>query len=71
LTHNLPTTEAKKIMKFENLNLEIKNIWKLNNVAIYPSVISVERVVIKNFLKISREYRFNQKHLKSGAKSSI
>jgi hypothetical protein len=51
MTHKLPTAEAEKIMKIENLNLEIKNIWKLNNVAIYPSVISVERVVTKNFLK--------------------
>jgi len=51
LTPNLPTAEVEKMMKFENLNLEIKNIWKLSNVAIYPSVIPVEKVVTKNFLK--------------------
>jgi hypothetical protein len=45
---------------------EIKSIWKLNNVSIYPSVISAEGVVMKNF-KTSREYRFNQNNLKSGA----
>jgi hypothetical protein len=28
LTHNLAKTEAEKIMKYENLAVEIKNIWK-------------------------------------------
>jgi hypothetical protein len=32
LTHNLPKTAAEKITKYENLALEIKNFWKLNNV---------------------------------------
>jgi len=27
-THSLPKTEAGKIMKYENLVLEIKTIWK-------------------------------------------
>jgi hypothetical protein len=30
----LTKTEAEKVTKFENLDLEIKNIWKLNNVPI-------------------------------------
>jgi hypothetical protein len=51
LTHNLPRTEAEKITKYENLALEIKNIWKLSNVSIGPLVISVEGGVTKNFLK--------------------
>ena len=51
LTHNIPKTEAEKITKYENLVLEIKNIWKLNNVSVYTLVISAERVVTKNFLK--------------------
>jgi len=34
-----------------NLELEIKNIWKFNNVLMYHPVISAERVVNKNFLK--------------------
>ena len=33
------------------LELEIKNIWKFNNVLIYHLVISAERMVNKNFLK--------------------
>jgi len=36
LTQNLPKTEAEKIKKYEKLALEIKNIWKLNNVCTYP-----------------------------------
>ena len=36
LTHNLPKTVTQKITKYENLALQIKNIWKLNNVSIYP-----------------------------------
>ena len=34
LTHNLLKIQAEKIMKYENLTLEIINIWKLNNVPI-------------------------------------
>ena len=51
LTRNLSNTKAEKIMKYENLALEIKNIWKLNNVPIYPLVMSAEGVATKNFLK--------------------
>jgi hypothetical protein len=36
LTHNFSKIEAQKITKYENLALEIKNIWKLNNVCTYP-----------------------------------
>jgi len=31
LTHTLPITEAEKITKHDNFFLEIKNIWKINN----------------------------------------
>jgi hypothetical protein len=34
-------------MKYENLAMEIKNIWKLNNVIICSLVISVEGAVTK------------------------
>jgi len=45
--HSLPKTEGEKITKYENLTLEIKNIWKLNNFSVYPLVISVEGVVTR------------------------
>jgi hypothetical protein len=78
LTHNLAKTEVEEITKCENLALEIKNIWKPNNVvyiplshlsrrtghqklptisgslttlSIYPSVISAEELVTRNFLQ--------------------
>jgi hypothetical protein len=53
LTQNLPKTEEEKIMKYENLAVEIKNIWKLN-VIICLLVILVEGTVTKNFLKHSQ-----------------
>jgi hypothetical protein len=51
LTHNRPNIEAEKITKYEHLVLETKNIWKLNNVSVHPSVISAEVGVTKIFLK--------------------
>jgi disulfide oxidoreductase YuzD len=66
---NLSSIDAEKNTKY-NLALEIKNIWELNNVYVYPLVISEEAVVTKKIPKISRKYRFNQKHFKNGAKSS-
>jgi len=38
-------------MKYENLTLEIKIISKLNNVSLYPIVVSAEGVITRNFLK--------------------
>ena len=53
-THNLSRTEAESIMKYKHLALEIKNIWKLNNISLYLLVISVEGVVTKNILIYQR-----------------
>ena len=71
MTHNLPTTEAEKIMKFENLYLEIKYIWKLNNIAIYPSVISAERVVTRNFLKYLQNIGLTKNILRVGLRAAL
>jgi hypothetical protein len=54
LTYNISSAAAEKITKYENLALDIKNIWKLNNVSVYPLVISVEGVVTRNFLKYTK-----------------
>jgi len=62
LTNNLPGTEAEKMMKYGNLALEIKNIWKLNNVSVYPSHLR-RRSGHKTFLQYLTEQRFNQQHL--------
>jgi len=47
----LPKIETEKITKYENFALEIKNIWKLNNVAVFHLVITAEGLVTKNFQK--------------------
>jgi len=47
LTHKLPRIQAEKIMKYENLTPEIKNIWKLNYVSIQFLVISAKGVVTR------------------------
>ena len=51
LTHKFPKTEAEEITKYQNLTLEIKNIWKLNSICVYPLVISAEGMATYNFLK--------------------
>ena len=51
LTHNFSNTAAEKIVQYENLALEIKNIWKLNSIFIYPLFMLAEGVATKNFLK--------------------
>jgi hypothetical protein len=52
LTINLSSIDAEKITKYDNWVLGIKKIWKINNVYVYPLVISEEAVVTKkNFLK--------------------
>jgi hypothetical protein len=66
LTNFLPRTEAVKVMKYENLVLEIKNIWKRNNVSIYTSHLSGQ--VTTKLFTVPKEQRFNQQHLQSGGK---
>jgi hypothetical protein len=51
LTRTFPKTEAEKITKYGKLVLEIKNIWKLKSICVYPLIISAEGVATYNFLK--------------------
>jgi len=69
LTHNRPNTEAEKITKYENLALQIKNNWKLNNVPVYPFVILAEGVVIESFLKYVKNKGSIQNLLRVGRKA--
>ena len=41
----LKKTENEKRSKYDNLRFEIKRLWKLNEVTIYPVVISAEGIV--------------------------
>jgi hypothetical protein len=70
LTHNDPKTEEEKITKYENVALDIKNMWKLNIVSVYPLVISAEGVVTKNFLKYLENIALT-KNILSGTKHNI
>ena len=36
--------------KYEKLAWKSKKIWKINNMSVYPLVISAERVVTRTFL---------------------
>ena len=67
LTHNLPKTEAENIMKCKNMALEIKNIWKLNNVSLYLLFISLEGTVARHFLTYLEniDLSFSVQNLKS------
>jgi len=71
LTHNPPITEAEKIIEYENLALEIKNIWKLKNVSIHTLVISGERVVTKNSLKYLENIGLTKHTLRAGQKAVL
>jgi hypothetical protein len=70
LTHNLPVTEAHKIIKYENLALEIKNIWKLN-VYIHTLVIFGKSVVTKNSLKYLENIGLTKHSLRVGQKAVL
>lgn len=52
LTHNIKSTEVEKVRKYEDLAIQMKDIWKLERVNIYPFVISAEAVVTQNFQRI-------------------
>lgn len=51
LTHNLSQTEREKVSKYQDLQIELKRMWKLREIKIIPAVISVEGVATKKLLK--------------------
>jgi hypothetical protein len=61
LTHNIMSTEGEKIRKYEDLAIQLKQIWKLKSVYIYPIVMSVEGVVSKNFKNNIQKLMLNNK----------
>ena len=65
---------AEKITKHENLALEIKNIWKLNNVSIHPlrhlsRRSKSTRAVTKNFLEYLENISLTKNILSIGQKA--
>lgn len=51
LTNNIQRSEAEKATKYENLAIEVKRVWQLNKVSIYPVVISAEGFISKKLKK--------------------
>jgi hypothetical protein len=71
LTHNIESTEAEKIRKYEDLAIQIKNIWKLSNVSIHPIVMSIEGVMSNNFKSNLKEIGVQEYHHKTAQKIAI
>ena len=54
LTHNIMKTEMEKQRKYEELALQLKHFWKLNEVTIHPRAVSAEGVVYKKTVQVHR-----------------
>lgn len=61
LSHNIMKTETEKITKYENLALELKNMWHLTGVTIIPLVISAEGIMSEAFKKNLQKLHLSQK----------
>lgn len=51
LTSNLQKTEIEKVNKYQNLAIELKHTWQLEEVKVVPIIISVTGIVSKSFSK--------------------
>jgi len=72
LTDNLSNTDGREcVTKYESLILEIKNIWKFNNVSIFLLVIREEGAVTRKFFKKIEKVHFTENVLRVGQKSVL
>ena len=71
LTHNIKKIESEKRIEYEELAWQIKDIWKLERVSIYPLVISVEGVVLYNFNKNIEKLGLPNTILKHAQKATL
>lgn len=71
LSHNIQKTEIEKVTKYENLAYELKNLWKLRKVTVYPFVMSVEGIVTNNFLKNLKELELPKNILNVGQRAIL
>ena len=71
LTHNTKKTEIEKQRKYEELAIQLKNIWKLSNVTIHPIIISVEGVVSKQLTKTIEELALPSSIARIGQKAIL
>jgi len=54
-SHNITSTYAEKIRKYQELAMEIKEMWKVENVKIHPIIISTTGIVPKTTTKHIKE----------------
>ena len=59
------------ISKYEELAIQLKNIWKLSNVTIHPIIISVEGVVSKQLTKTIEELALPSSIARIGQKAIL
>ena len=71
LTHNIKKTEIEKQRKYEELAIQLKNIWKLSKVTIHPIIISVEGVVSKQLTKTIEELALASSIARIGQKAIL
>jgi hypothetical protein len=71
LTHNIRSTEMEKIRKYEDLAIQVKDIWKLKKTTTLPLVISAEGVMSKNFRKNLKELGLNEALHKTAQKAIL
>ena len=72
LTYNIKKTEMEKQRKYEELAIQFKNIWKLNNkVTRHPIVISANGVVSKKLSKTIEELAIPSNMVRIGQKAIL
>ena len=72
LTHNnIKKTEIEKQRKYEELAIQLKNIWKLSKVTIHPITISAEGVVSKQLTKTIEELALPSSIARIGQKAIL
>ena len=63
LTHNIRKMEVEKKNKYENLAIEIKRLWKLHSIQIFPVVISAEGVISDELVNTFKTLDFSRNML--------
>ena len=71
LTNNIKKTEIEKQRKYEELAIQLKNIWKLSKVTIHPIIISAEGVVSKQLTKTIEELALPSSIARIGQKALL
>jgi hypothetical protein len=71
LDDNIEKTIAEKKRKYQQLSVEMKDMYKLKKVSIVPVVISVNGLVTKDFVNLKNQLPLVDKHLRLMQKAAI